>query len=673
MRSLNSGLISSACSVSAFPAVMRPVDENGILKIVVAILIAVSVFFLPAPLAAQQRQDDGNALLEFVDAKLKPLVAKGQIPGAVVAIVQRGKAPILRGFGYADIASRRPMNPNTTRVRIGSMTKSFTGLAIMQLIDEGKLQLDVDANRFLTTEHIPERYSKPVTVMQLLTHRAGFDGDLTNTYVEQGRSPAVAKGWMSRQMLRVSPPGRLFAYDNVAFATLGQIIKDQDGRPYAASIKTRLFDRLGMTNATFGVDPRYPDNSTCYQRIRNNLVPCRHQILKDAVGAAGDMSLTAADAARYLQAILNGPTGGALIKPETFAAFTNVTHRIAPGVPGDGLGVYEMGPAGSGVFGHAGGIRGGSTLSMIIPVKGIALFVNINSSGGPDDNYNLSGLLDVVFSSYGSDDNFDAGELTSAILPVQLGTMFGNPYSVQASNSVCNEAIIPGQYMEIRPMQLAALAPRLLGRLALPEIEVAKQNNGNWLINGKPYRHSAACQFKSIGKSYVDGDISSRVSFAALPDGGVVGGPHTLAGWTKLKWYERANVVAMPYLAALFILPFALLAAWRAEPATQRTLRMMGFSGTILLVCILLEMEYASSIVQNDGKLFPVILWRIGWHFALVGIVIGIFRSIQATMSPQERHWRKLIIALMGVAGLIIVILSGYWGLIGTFTGNNFA
>jgi CubicO group peptidase (beta-lactamase class C family) len=636
-------------------------------------IVALVVALTTTSAVAQTPADEAARLAATVDDILKPLVAQRKIPGAVVAVVARGGAPILRGYGLADIARNRAMNPETTRIRIGSMTKSFTALAIMQMIDEGKVRLDDDANRFLKTERIPDRYGKPVSVLQLLTHRAGFDGDITNVYVDQGRSPAIEQGWISRQMIRVNPPGRLFAYDNTAFAALGQIIKDQDGRAYETSIKARLFDRLGMTNATFGVDPRYPDNATCYQRIRNRFVACAHQILKDTYGAAGNMSLTAADAARYLQAMLDGPGGGALIRPQTFAAFTNVDHRIAPGVPGDGLGVYEMGPAGSGVFGHSGGIRGGSTVSMVIPAKGIALFININSSDGADNNFNLSGMLDLVFASYASDDDFDAGLLSSFMLPAQIGAMFGNAPQAPLGDKSCNEALIPGQYMLTRPMGFSALAPRLLGRLALPEIDVVDQGSGRWQIDGKPYRRTATCQFDVIGKSYADGEVASHIGFALLPDGGVVGGPHTLLGWTKLKWYERAHVVALPYLAALLLLPFALIAAWRADRASRSALKIFGLSGLALLICVLLEMEFASRLVQNDGQLFPAILWRIGWHIALIGIAIGVFRAVQAIMRAEPRLWRKAIVGIMAVAGLIVIVLSGYWGLIGTFTGNNFA
>jgi CubicO group peptidase (beta-lactamase class C family) len=634
-----------------------------------------SLLYLVAlsPAVAAPADDDAARLTTFLDSRLSPLVEQRKIPGAVVAIVQKDKPPILRGYGYADIASKRPMNPSTTRVRIGSMSKSFTALAILQLIDEGKVKLEGDANQFLKTEHIPKRYGKPVTVLELLTHRAGFDGDISHVAVDEGQSTAIERGWMSRQLMRVNPPGNIYAYDNSAYAALGQIIKDQDGRSYEASIKARLFSPLGMRNAVVGVDSQYGDNATCYQRIRNNFVPCPHQVLKDTYGAAGNDSLTAADAAQYLQALLSGSSGRLGIKPKTFTAFTNLDHRIAPGVPGDGLGVYEMGPAGSGAFGHSGGIRGGSTLSLVIPAKGIGVFVHVNSSDGADNQFNLSGMLDLVFSSSYSDDDFDAGSLMSFELPSMVGAMFGNSPPAPTTSGTCNEAALPGAYMSIRPLTFAALAPRLLGRLALPAVNVVNDGDGKWMIDGKTYRRTAACFFTATDKSHADGNIAAHVGFSVAEDGTIVGGPHTLAGWRKLKWYETANITAVPYLIALLLLPLSIIATFRADSLSGRAVRTIGLSGLLLLVCVLLEMEFASRLVQDEGRIFPAILWRIGWHVAIIGLGLGLWRGLLALKSADVKMWRKLVIAVMVFAALLAIILSFYWGLIGTFTGNNFS
>ncbi len=640
-----------------------------------AVVAALFMSMMATPVIAQAKVDqsqqgDGAALFATVDAKIKAILAKKQIPGAVVAVVQTGKPTLYRGYGFADIKTQRPMDPQKTRVRVGSISKSFTALAFLQLVDEGKVRLNEDANRFLKTERIPARYGQPITVLNLLTHRAGFDGDITNVFVNQGLSPAIKQGWISRQMLRVNPPER-FAYDNTAYLTLGQILADQDGMSYEETVKRRVYDRIGMAGAMMGVDPTWPDTPSCYQRIRRQFMPCPHQILKNTYGAAGNMSATAADMALYLQELING--GGSLLKPATFQAFSSTTHRISPDVTGDGLGIYEMGPKGSGVFGHSGGIRGGSSLYFVIPSKGIGLFVHINSSDGLDNRFNLSGMVSRAMASTSSNDDFDPGDLMSFQLPAELAARFGNTPAPATGNANCDETALPGHYQYSRALGFAALAPRFLGRIALEPFDVIKGKGDQWTIDGKPYRRAANCFFASTGKSYLDGEIAGTVGFSQLPDGTIMGGAHTLAGWTKLKWYESASVTALPFLLTLLLIPFGLIAAIGAHPKPKRALRLIGVSGIVLFGCILLEMEYASALIQDQGRLFPAVLWRIGWHVALIGLALGTVGAARALTDTATGLLRKIVLVAFMISTIIAIILSGYWGLIGTFTGNNFS
>ncbi len=632
---------------------------------------AIAMFVLCASQTnAQTKPDTATEIATYLDQTLKPLIAKKQIPGAVVAVVQTGKPTVFLSYGYADIAARRPMNPQTTQVRVGSISKSFTALSLLQLIDEGKVRLNADANLFLKSARIASRFNKPISVFDLLTHRAGFDGDISHVAVDQGQSTAIPPGWMSRQMIRVSPSQR-FAYDNTAYAALGQIIADQDGMAYERAVKQRVYDRLGMNQSMMHFDINSPNVATCYQRLKGKFVACKHQLLKDTYAAAGNMSTTAADMARYIEALLGG--GKTLLKPETFKAFSNTRNRLHPLGPGVGLGVYEMGAKGSGVFGHSGGIRGGSSMYFVIPSKAIGVFLHINATDGSDMRMNLSGLLSLATSSNSADDDVSPGELTSMIWPTLLAERFGNPRRSEPYSGKCDESQLLGTYQYSRVLGFAALAPRLLGGVAIPPLEVTKSQNDNWTIEGKPYRLSGNCYFTSTTKTRSDGDITSDVGFAIFSDGTVMGGGHPLAGWTKLKWYENTNIVGLPFIAALVLLPFAFMGAWQADVPARKAVRLIAGSGFLLLFCILLEMEFASNLVQNQGQLFPALLWRIGWHVALIGLAIGVVRAFQTFKSSPINLGRKAFIGIMALAGFIAIVLSGYWGLIGTFTGNNFS
>src|SRR6185437_5435209 len=128
----------------------------------------------PRPTAAPSL-DDTAALGDFLDGAMRPLIDQLHVSGAVVAVVKDGKVLYAQGYGHSDIAKGTPVNPATSLFRIGSTSKLFTWTAVMQLVEQGKLDLDADVNTYLKDFKIPNTYAKPVTLRNLLTHNAGFE------------------------------------------------------------------------------------------------------------------------------------------------------------------------------------------------------------------------------------------------------------------------------------------------------------------------------------------------------------------------------------------------------------------------------------------------------------------------------------------------------------------
>ena len=141
----------------------------------------------------------------WLDGFMSYALPRGDIAGAVVAIVKDGQVLLKKGYGYADVAAHKPVDPDLTLFRPGSVSKLFTWTAVMQLVEQGKLDLDADVNKYIDFK-IPDRDGKPVTLRNIMTHTAGFEEQAKGIMsTENRRIPALdahLKRWT---------PNRIFA------------------------------------------------------------------------------------------------------------------------------------------------------------------------------------------------------------------------------------------------------------------------------------------------------------------------------------------------------------------------------------------------------------------------------------------------------------------------------
>lgn len=276
----------------------------------------------------------------FAERAIGDVIDSGLVPGAVFALVQGDEVLVLRGFGVAEIESGKPMDPHRTLVRTGSMGKLFTAIAILQLIETGRLELDVDVNEYLTTLQVSPTYPEPVTIRHLLSHTAGFTSEVANTVFDEGSGGVIRTRpeQIKREFVRVRPPGLITAYDNFGIGLMGLVLGDVYGSDHGTVIRDRILTPLGMTNTVMGMPKaRLADFTTCHDMLPSGAwVKCRYQVFRDVMEGAGNVSPTAADMTRFISAVLKGSEydGGRLLAPETFAQFTNMDlNRFIPWLP----------------------------------------------------------------------------------------------------------------------------------------------------------------------------------------------------------------------------------------------------------------------------------------------------------------------------------------------------
>jgi len=246
-------------------------------------------------------------LRSYVDGLMSGLIAAGEIPGAAVLIVQDGKVTLKAGYGFADIRARMPVDPDRTRFRVASISKLFTATAVMQVVEQGKADLNADVNTYLQTFKIPANYPEPVTLANILTHTTGFDDRYIGLSTPLANAPLPLGQYLAQTMpLRVLPPGKVLAYSNHAFGLAGHVVENVSGEPFATYVGNYIFTPLGMESSSFGVPyPTPQDIAVPYFKGGEEGGFKRGELDRVHLGPAGDLITTASDIAKFMLVHLN--------------------------------------------------------------------------------------------------------------------------------------------------------------------------------------------------------------------------------------------------------------------------------------------------------------------------------------------------------------------------------
>jgi CubicO group peptidase (beta-lactamase class C family) len=327
------------------------------------------------PVQPQLTAPDVNA---WLDGYMPYALANGDIAGAVVVVVRDGQVLAQRGYGFADVKSRRPVDPERTLFRPGSVSKLFTWTAVMQLVEQGKLNLDIDANQYLDFR-IPPKDGKPITLRQMMTHTTGFEEQSKNIIgFERDAVPGYAellKRWVPK---RVFTPLTTPAYSNYATSLAGYIVERVSGEPFDDYVQRHIFAPIGMANSTFAqpLPPRMqPMMATGYQTGSGE--PVKFEFVGPA--PAGSLSATGSDMGRFMIAHLN--QGAGLLRPETARLMHTTTLPILPYLDRMALGFYQTGINGRRAIAHAGDTVGFHSDLHLLLDDNTGIFVSVNSGG----------------------------------------------------------------------------------------------------------------------------------------------------------------------------------------------------------------------------------------------------------------------------------------------------
>src|SRR5262245_30240763 len=200
----------------------------------------------PASPASARGLRDRAELEAFIDGIMVANLRDKHVAGATISVVKDGALLFAKGYGFADVAKRRPTDPERSLFRIGSTSKLFTWTAVMQLVEQGKLDLDADVNRYLDFK-IPATFPQPITLRHIMTHTPGFEEDSRDLISDDSTTLIPLGRWLATHIPgRVRPPGTFASYSNYATALAGYIVQRTSGTPWDDYIEQHVLAPLGM-------------------------------------------------------------------------------------------------------------------------------------------------------------------------------------------------------------------------------------------------------------------------------------------------------------------------------------------------------------------------------------------------------------------------------------------
>lgn len=351
-----------------------------------------------ARLAPGQPIDPAD-LEAFLDGWMGDAMAREHVAGATVSVVQDGQVVLKKGYGFASLNPRRPVDPDRSLFRVGSISKTFTWILLMNDVEAGRIRLDAPINLYL-----PERARLPgrlrdVTVRHLLDHSPGFEDRMLGHLFENNPRRVRPLELYIRQERpdRARAPGVLSSYSNYGTALAGAAVTFGRDKTFERLAEDEIFIPLGMNHSTFR-EPR-PERRGLPAAMPQRLRP----YVTDGFGwrsagfrkqdyeyighgaPAGAVSSTAGDMSRYMLALLGDGTwnGVTIFGPRAAQAFRTPIQRTPEGVNGwaHGFAIYHL-PGGYKGYGHGGATIAFHSNMVVVPDLKLGVFISTNSEGG---------------------------------------------------------------------------------------------------------------------------------------------------------------------------------------------------------------------------------------------------------------------------------------------------
>jgi CubicO group peptidase (beta-lactamase class C family) len=623
----------------------------------------------------------GRYVDEVVEAQLRAF----HLPGAAVAVVRRGEVLHSRGYGYADVAAGRRFDSRTV-FRTASVSKLFTSVAVMQLVEQGLIDLDADVSTYVDIT-VPSAFPTPVTMRHLLTHTAGFDDRVLGTSASRHRLEDVVRVrdfLTSRDAApQVRPPGMLISYSNHGMALAGYVVERISGKSFEDYIDERIHRPLGMTRSTFheAIPAELAaDRARAYLHRRG-----LHEALPitfENAGPAGSQYSTADDIARFLLMNLGGGSldGARVLEPGTLRQMHATAFTHHPLLPGWTLGFTEYHWEGYRLVGHGGDLPGYHNQLILLPDAGVGVFVHFNGIWPVDlDDDPRMRVVEAVLTALvpveGHRTRFPEPAGGAILKPVSAGfavlgaTPAGSP-SVAGNYRLTRHAVTSMEKL-LLPNSLLRLHVREYDdgslRVTMPAGFVGQSE---WVPVGPVlYQRAGGTDYLAFGTDQ-RGRATHLYGTFMIP-----------LAFERVLWYE-SEIVLLGLLAFVVITFIGVSVGWISRSAVRRIRRIptqartpgqrqrimlaRTAAGLGALVLVSLGLMVAQVATVGDASLIGIrpLLAVMAVACGLVSLWLG-YLTTRSWRDGDGPASERLVHAVVALAGVLFLWQMSYWNVLG--------
>ena len=598
----------------------------------------------------------GADLEAFLDGMMPAQLNREDIAGAVVAVVKDGKVIFAKGYGFSDVEKRTPVTPDATLFRPGSISKLFTWTSVMQLAEQGKIDLDKDVNEYLDFK-IPPAYGKPITLKNIMTHTAGFEELGRDLFVSDAQHMHSLEQFLKHHTPdRIFPPGVVPAYSNYATALAGYIVQRVSWKPFEQYVQDNIYTPLNMQRTTF-VQP-LPDNLKPLMSNGYKKASEKAQAFEFVEAyPAGSVATSAQDMCNFMIAHLQDGQFGdkRILKPETAKLMHSRLFGADDRLNAMAYGFYEESRNGLRIIGHGGDtVFFHSDLHLILD-KNVGFFVSYNSAGKGETSART-----VLFESF-----------LDRYFP------FTPPAGAKIQNAAADAQQIAGSYKSSRRFDSSFLSITT----PLGEPKVAANADGTITVDALKYPDGQPKKFEEIGSFlYREVHGQDHVAFKKDADGNwqfQMDYPFFVFQKVGLLQSKSFNLIVLCFgigVVALTVLlwPVAALARKHYGKPLNYTPSAGRLRLLVRLICIVLlvfNLGWLSvlSLADDPNGINGLPPWIIAFSIlgviGVIGTILVCVNALRSVREPGRWFWTKLHDLTLAVACLGLIWFAYTWHL----------